>query len=192
MHTKMISTSTLFLRQREHGVVLFTALILLLVLTLSGVMLARMQMGEQRMARNDSNHQIALEAAEAALRATEVGLNSGGPGYNNFTGSDPGLYTLSSSTGNSAYWPANWMTVGAAALTYGGATLVGPALAALNVPQAPSVIIEELPAVATPGSGINHQSYNSPAPPTRVHRITSYSVGGDQSASAIVQSVVLN
>ncbi len=56
---------------------MFVALILLLILSLLGVTAARMQTVEERMARNDDNRQIGQQAAEAALRAAEIGLLTG-------------------------------------------------------------------------------------------------------------------
>jgi type IV pilus assembly protein PilX len=55
-------------RSAQSGVVLFVALILLLILSLIGVTAARLQTVEERMARNENNHQLAEQAAEAALR----------------------------------------------------------------------------------------------------------------------------
>ena len=54
-------------RGAQRGVVLFVSLVLLLVLTLLGVTVARMQTGEERMAQNDTNHQLALQAADVGL-----------------------------------------------------------------------------------------------------------------------------
>ena len=65
----MRSTSTCLARSRQQGAVLYIALILLLILTIIGVAAARLQTGEAVMARNDHNHQLAMQAAEAALRA---------------------------------------------------------------------------------------------------------------------------
>ena len=62
-------------RSRQSGVVLFIALILLVILSMIGVTVARMQTVEERMARNEDNRQMALQAAEAALRNAEDGLS---------------------------------------------------------------------------------------------------------------------
>src|ERR1700723_2050697 len=64
-------------QSKQSGVVMFVALILLLILSLLGVTAARMQTVEERMARNDDNREIGAQAAEAALRAAEVGLEIG-------------------------------------------------------------------------------------------------------------------
>ena len=65
-------------RFRERGAVLYIALILLVILTLIAVAAARLQTGEAVMARNEHNHQLAVQAAEAALRDAETNLVSGG------------------------------------------------------------------------------------------------------------------
>ena len=169
---------------RQKGVVLFTALILLLVLTLSGVLLARMQMGEQRMVTNDSNHAIAIEASEAALRAAEAGLRSGAAGFTNFSANTAGLYTLDPAVGN-VYPTINWKSPGVTTLAY-----TGPALDPHLVQAPPQVVIEELPAVAMPGANTGMQGYGSNTPPVQVYRITSNGVGADATANATLQSVV--
>ena len=68
----MRHTSTRSMRSRQQGAVLYIALILLMILTIIGVAAARLQTGEAVMARNDHNHQLAIQAAEAALRNTEI------------------------------------------------------------------------------------------------------------------------
>jgi len=64
-------------RSRQQGAVLYIALILLIILTIIGVVAARLQTGEAVMARNDHNHQLALQSAEAALRDAEINLAIG-------------------------------------------------------------------------------------------------------------------
>src|SRR5579862_132679 len=83
---------------RQRGVVLFTALILLVILTLVAVTLSRMQTVEERISQNDQDHQLAIQAAEATLRFAEVGLYGGGPGYTCFACNNAGLYTWESGT----------------------------------------------------------------------------------------------
>src|ERR1700691_3534222 len=76
-------------RPKQSGVPLFVALILLLILSLLGVTAARMQTVEERMARNDDQRQLGAQAAEAALRAAEVGVLTGV--YVNFARDTNGL-----------------------------------------------------------------------------------------------------
>ena len=46
---------------RQQGMVLFTALILLVILTLVGVMLTRLQTVEERISANDQDRQLAIQ-----------------------------------------------------------------------------------------------------------------------------------
>ena len=57
---------------RQRGIVLFTSLILLVILTLVGVMMSRLQMVEEQIALNDQDQQMAVQAAEATLRYAEA------------------------------------------------------------------------------------------------------------------------
>ena len=106
MHLKSLPMHAKFPRHsKQSGVVLFVALILLLILSLIGVTAARMETVEERMSRNDDNHQIGMEAAEAALRAAEGGILSGI--YADFSANANGLYTFDTTTGGRLSI-ANW------------------------------------------------------------------------------------
>jgi type IV pilus assembly protein PilX len=173
---------------RQRGVILFVALILLLILSLLGVTAARMQTVEERMARNEDNHQVGAEAAEAALRSGENGLLTGL--YTNFAGNTAGLYAPLLSNG-SPVTPAIWNTPGAY-LTY--AASGGPPLLDLAVPapnaQAPKIVIENLPSVAVAGDDISVTSLNPASPPVTVYRVSAQGVGADNSSTTTIQSIV--
>jgi len=159
---------------RQSGVVLFISMILLLILSMIGVTVARMQTVEERMARNEDNRQLAAQAAEAALRSVEAGLQTGI--YNNFAANTNGLYSLSPTTGSNV--PGlNWSNP-AQVLTY-----AGPALA--NVPisaaQQPKFVIEQIQAVALPGEDI--------ASPPPAFQITVQASGADGNPSTMLQSI---
>lgn len=62
--------------RRESGAVLIIGLVLLLALTLIGVTAMRATTLEERMAGNLRDKALAFEAAEAALRAAELEINS--------------------------------------------------------------------------------------------------------------------
>lgn len=169
-------------RSAESGVVLFVALILLLILSLIGVTAARLQTVEERMARNEDNHQLAEQAAEAALRAAEGGLLSGV--YTNFSANTNGLYTLTPSSG-SIVTIVNWSNP-AAVLPY-----AGPALASVPAgAQQPKFIIENLPAVAMPGDSINDVQYAAPTTPVTVYRVTATGQGADSTSTTTIQSII--
>jgi type IV pilus assembly protein PilX len=179
-------------RSRQQGAVLYIALILLTILTIIGVAAARLQTGEAVMARNDHNHQLAMQAAEAALRSTEINLAGGNWSMAQFAQNTNGLYVLQTevqggmpgcpngcSIADTPYWNAPFP----AAMTY-----TGPVLA--NAPASPvptQVIIESLPPVARAGDPLCTPSSQTQS--CSVYRITAHAVGGDASASATLQSI---
>ena len=169
---------------KQTGVVLFVALILLLILSLLGVTAARMQTVEERMARNDDNRQLGAEAAEAALRTAENGLLTGL--YTNFAGNTNGLYDPLMSNG-SPVSTMNW-SVAANVLTYAAAA--GPALSDVPMPQAPKIVIENLPPVAIAGDDLSVTSLNPASPPVSVYRVTAQGVGADGTSTTTLQSIV--
>ena len=179
-------------RSRQQGAVLYIALILLLILTILGVAAARLQTGEAVMARNDHNHQLALQAAEAALRNVEINLADGTWSIPQFAANANGLYVLStevqgpgaSSIADTINWNLAYPGPNPAAMTY-----TGPALS--NAPTSPvltQVIIEDLPPVARAGDPLCTPSNQTQS--CAVYRVTAHAVGGDASASATVQSII--
>jgi len=165
---------------RQRGVVLFTSLVLLVILTLVAVMLARLQTVEERISQNDQDHQVAIQAAEATLRFAEVGLYNGT--YAAFSTNSGGMYTWQSGTPD-AYRTYNLSSPLAQFLPYGGTPL--PVSTGTN----PQFLIEKMPAVALPGTSLSQQQYGSPTPPVMVFRITAYSYGADTSATGEVQEI---
>ncbi len=179
-------------RSRQQGAVLYIALILLLILTIIGITAARLQTGEAVMARNDHNHQLALQAAEAALRDAEINLADGNWSIPQFAANAGGLYVLqtevqggtANSIADTINWNAAFPAPNPAAMTY-----TGPALA--NAPASPvltQVIIEDLPPVARAGDPLGTPSNQTQS--CAVYRVTVHAVGGDASASATLQSII--
>ncbi len=73
-------------RARRRGIALFVCLVVLLALGVAGVSASQTVSLEVRMARNGHDGQLALQAAEAALREGErlvasAGFDAGGPGF---------------------------------------------------------------------------------------------------------------
>jgi type IV pilus assembly protein PilX len=187
MHLKSLPMHSKFPRHsKQSGVVLFVALILLLILSLIGVTAARMETVEERMSRNDDNHQIGMEAAEAALRAAEGGILSGI--YSDFSANANGLYTFDTTTGTSMVpAPTTWSTTPGAAMSYTGSG--APNLGAIALAQPPQLAIESLPPVAVPGDSISAVQYASPTPPVTVYRVTVSAVGADGTSTTTLQSI---
>lgn len=165
---------------KQSGVVMFVALILLLILSLLGVTAARMQTVEERMARNEDNHQLGAQSAEAALRSAEDGLLTGI--YINFSGNSNGLYMLDSTIANPS--PVNGMQWNAAnaAIPY-----TGPAIA--HVP-APKFVIEQLPQTSGVGQSASVVSLNPSSPPVLVYRVTAQGTGADNTSTTTLQTIV--
>jgi type IV pilus assembly protein PilX len=180
-------------RQQQRGAVLFITLVLLIILTIIGVAAARLQTGEAVMARNDHNHQLAMQAAEAALRDAETNINIGTWNVAQFAQNDAGLYTLQTevqgelagSIADQIDWNAEAPAPNPAAMTYTGPALSG----APTSPMVTQVVIESLPPQATAVSPLCTASYGSQQQ-CSVYRITAHAVGGDTTASATLQSVV--
>jgi type IV pilus assembly protein PilX len=180
-------------RSQQRGAVLYIALILLLILTIIGIAASRLQTGEAVMARNDHNHQLALQAAEAALRGTEINLVRGTWSIPQFAANANGLYVLQTevqapnghSIADTIDWNRNYPNPNTTdAMTYTGAALA-------NAPASPlltQVIIESLPPVARAGDPLCTPSSQTQS--CAVYRVTAHAVGADASASATLQSVV--
>lgn len=166
---------------RQRGIVMFVALILLLVLTLLGIALARVQTTEERLAQNDSNHQLALQTAEATLQAG-YDADAGGV-YSNFTGTAPGLATVSTemaNTGTTLGYNSTWSTPGVNTIVYNG-----PALASAPPAANPQYVIEQMPSAVIPGCNLGNAAATGNQ--VTIHRITAHANGGDGTASATVQ-----
>ena len=172
----------------QRGAVLIVSLVLLLILTLIGVTAARLQTGQESMARNENNHQLAMQSAEAALRDAETTLWDGIWTPADFAANAGGLYELKaevlSGTPGSIADTIDWMAPAGQTKPY-----AGPALSSTPAPpQAAQLIIENLPPVARPGDPICGAGYGQEQA-CAVYRITAHAVGGDASSSATLQSI---
>jgi type IV pilus assembly protein PilX len=178
------------MRSRQQGAVLFVSLILLVILTLIGVVAARMQTAEAGMARNENNHQLAMQSAEAALRNAEINVMDGVYSTPQYAQDTNGLYTLQLEVqgvgANSVVDTIDWTNPGAQAMTSNA-----PPSPSYNGPPLPAaqVIIESLPPVARAGDPLCTASYGAQEA-CAVYRITAHATGGDSTASATLQSVI--
>jgi type IV pilus assembly protein PilX len=165
-------------RQRQSGVVLFVALMLLLILSMIGVTVARMQTVEERMARNENSRQLASQAAEAGLRNAETYLLNP-PVLGAFAGDTLGLYVISGSTGSPLPTAtlSTYMSTLANVLTYNGPALT---LVPANV-GTPHIAIEVVGNGAVPGDPL-------PNPPP-VYRITVQATDADGKPSTVLQEI---
>jgi type IV pilus assembly protein PilX len=162
------------MRNRQSGMVLFVALVLLLILSMIGVTVARMQTVEERMARNEDSRQLAEQAAEAALRNAEATLGNAPP-VGTFANDTGGYYVLPQNA-DSLIPTLNW-NVAANVATY-----TGPAMSLLPSPvQAPKIAMELMGYGAVPGDNL------SSPPPT--YRVTVQGINADGSPSVLLQSI---
>jgi type IV pilus assembly protein PilX len=161
-------------KSRQSGVVLFIALILLMILSMIGVTVARMQTVEERMARNEDNRQMSSQAAEAALRNAEDGLLSS-PGISQFAANTGGYYVMSPSSG-SVLPTLNWNNPSQVT------TYTGPALSAIPAAvQTPKIVVEYLGGVALPGEDQSN--------PPIAYRVTVQAASADGTPSSMLQSI---
>lgn len=169
---------------RHRGAALVVSLILLLILTIIGVTVARLQTVEERMSRNENNHQLALQAAEAALRNVENGINAYG---NNWDADANGMFALIAANG-SIYdqWLANTAPVGTW-LSYASATNTGPPLSNVPLQAQPQYVIEHLPPAAIPSDNISVKEFGGI--PKDIYRITARASGADASSNSTIQSI---
>jgi Tfp pilus assembly protein PilX len=166
--------------RQQSGVVLFTALLLLLILTLVGVLLARSESVEESISENDQDHELAIQAAEATLRYAEANLGAYSPSA---YASDAGGLYLWQAGAPDAYQTYNLNSPAGTLLTYGGTPL--------PVVAPPQFMIESMPEASLPGNALGGPQYNPPSPPISVYRVTAYSYGGDTSTTAEVQEIDL-
>ena len=89
-HVRRVAAAAPVGRARRDGIALFVCLVVLLALGVAGVSASQTVSLEVRMARNGHDGQLALQAAEAALREGERLVASAG-----FDPSAPGLYEVS-------------------------------------------------------------------------------------------------
>jgi type IV pilus assembly protein PilX len=180
-------------RQRQAGVALIVALIMLLLITLIGLAAARNQGLETRMASNTQNRNKALQNAETGLRNAEDGLQQGI--YKDFTGNTGGLFALAP---NATTLPqylciTTWPIYANATLPGCGATATATTLTSTDagINAHFQFIIEQLPSVVSAGGSISTCQYNCGTPPVQVYRITSYGygTGGDTTTSVVLQSI---
>ena len=175
-------------RRIQNGAILFLAMIFLLILSLIGITAARLQVSQEAMARNDHNHQLAIQAAEAALRNAEASIWNGIYSTADFATNSNGLYELATEVsvgaGTSYADTIDWNNPGTTSRPY-----TGPALSNVPTPTSQSqIILENLPPVARAGEPLCTASYGA-SQACSVYLITAHAVGGDATSNATLQSI---
>jgi type IV pilus assembly protein PilX len=177
----------------QQGVVLIVALMMVLMLTLLGVTISRLQLVEDRISTNDQNRTVASENTEAVLRYAECSLQGGcgGATWSNssFAQNTAGLFELDLTLGSLATAASPDVALaGATWASPAGATLAyaGPALQTGSTP--PQFLIEKLPALILPGDSTRQEQYNGVGG-SSPYQITAFAVGADNTSRAVLQSV---
>ncbi|HKT32142.1 MAG TPA: pilus assembly protein [Gammaproteobacteria bacterium] len=169
-------------RNLQQGVVLVVSLILLLVLTILGIAAIQSTSLEERMAGNQRAHQLAFEAAEAALRQGEQALN-GMASLPPFDGSVLGYYpTPVDGSGNTLTAGVDWQNWNWAqkSIPYTGTLGIGS-----NTGATASYYIEPFKYVATAGQSLD---VSAPIPGQQLYAITARGVSPDGKSVVILQS----
>lgn len=175
-----------FTRKPQKGITLFTALIFLIMLSLLGINAAQMSILEEHMSGNMRSHDLAFQAAEAALKHVERNLVAGEmirsliPAPANTTSGTvaaAGLQAINVCLPNSAdYWNGN----GAPdcngitrQYVWSNTTARTPTHSLNQVASQPMYVVERLPNNGT----------------TEKYRATARGIGGDSTTVVILQAM---
>ncbi len=162
------------LKTRQTGVALVTGLIFMVIMTLIVVAALRSATLEERMAANALNRQLALQAAEAALRDAETFIQTHGAPFDPY---DPPSFTSSCTNGlcNKAADGATprWKTVDWATVGQPSTTVIA------GVKETPRYIIEIANIPIIQGSIC----------PKVLYRVTARGVGGVDNAIVFLQTM---
>jgi type IV pilus assembly protein PilX len=158
--------SVVFCKQRhERGASLIVALIFLVVMAMLSVSLASVTTLEERMASNTRDRNLALQAAEAALRDAEVRLENAA-----FRAGAPGIDVTRAN--DAAFWEACFAGVNPPCAVKHTPTQALPTLGEGAVFEQPRFIVERKADSGT----------------TEVYRVTARAVGGSLDTIVVLQA----
>lgn len=153
----------------QHGFVLITALMLVVILTLLALAGESLTSTQTRIAANSASQQATFQAAEGALSQAQAAL-LGGLYAGNFNSNTGGLYTYNPAV--APIWnAANFWSLGSAAVT---ASTWGTLPTGVNA----AYIIEKFPSVSGPGNS------------NGVYRITAEASQASGGAPVILQGMI--
>ena len=148
----------------QRGITLLISLIFLMVLALLGIWAVSNNSMQERMAGNARNRDLALAAAEAALKHAESTLTTWRAGP--FDGSVSGLLPYASATANDlTYWRdiSHWSSYRQV-----------PTGTLNQIAEQPRYILQQMPGVGS----------------VEYYRVTARGVGGDATSVVVLQSIV--
>jgi type IV pilus assembly protein PilX len=172
--------------------------VLLMMVVLAFLALAGMSTGivQERMAGNARDQNVALQAAEAALRDAEADIEANLSPTSGFTDTCPGgLCTPPSMTASAPQSAPLWQAIDWTnqARAYGSATGAPALLGPGNQPLAaqPSYFIELLPSLPSAGGSVCMGCSSTPSDRARAYRITVRASGIRSSTVVMLQSVYI-
>jgi type IV pilus assembly protein PilX len=165
-----------FNSNRQSGVVLIVALIMLLLLTIIGSTALRVTGLEEKMAGNSKDKNVAFQAAEAALRDAENDITSSGR-ISGLTNMDNVCTNGLCYTGSVIKRIEDDTAKIANAVVYGTYTSA-PSLSVIPASQQPRYLIE---GKKTWPAGASSWKY--------IYKITSLAQGGQSTTTSVVQEV---
>lgn len=171
---------------REHGAVLVTGLIFLVVMTLLGVAAMSINAMEERMAGNTRDMNIAFQAAESGLRDAELDILKNINPASGFDAACTNGLCLPPSSSTSLARSIDWSN---AAITREYGTQTGAAALKL-VSSQPRYIIELLSTLPV-GAGQSIATGIKAASSGVAYRISALGVGGKSESRVILQSLFI-
>ena len=174
----MRSLQTRFHRHADHqrGAILVTSMLLLLVLTIIGVTVMQMSRMQERMAGNTRDVNLAFQAAEGALRGTELFIGAQMTRPIGCSTEPCDFWLEDTFPGSMANLDEDWWETNGG--TYGQGTMTG-------VKEAPTSVIKEIAFVRTDGGVVMGQE---PPDGRDFYEVTSRSTGGSGLADVVLQS----
>lgn len=168
---------------KQSGAALVVALLILVVLTVLGVTAMQTSNMEQQMAIAYHDHQLAFQAAEAALVDAQNYIQSQPLTANSFTASCTNGLCLPANPVSGAYpvWSDPALNVWATAGLHQTGTYT-----ASNVSQAPEYVIEWLGYIFPPGFNPPKGTVPGPGDP-EMFRVTALGTGGTKNARVMLQ-----
>lgn len=172
---------------QQRGSVLIVSMLILLVMTLLGITAMSTTTLEEKMAGNVRDHNIAFQAAEAALRDGEADLTKNNIAESLFVAACTNGLCLPAAVGSPPQWEVvDWGASGTTTRKYG----VGTGAAALaGVAMPPRYIIELLRDIPSPNGSL---TTGISAPKTKTaFRITAVGYGANAATTVVLQAVVV-
>ena len=163
--------------RNERGAILILVLVLLTIMSIVGISANRDIILQERMAGNELNSNVALQAAEAALRDAESNLGNCSPAESLFNGGRNGYFDVSSN-------PAADWEIAADEPVNSTAWVVTDLT---NVNQDPRYRIERLEPVELTGD--QDLKLGEPVQSAILFRVVAQGFGSSEKTDAIVQTI---